>query len=52
MNFEQEVEKLILENLQKTVPAAAKEGANTNELVDDSTKVMGFKKITKKGYTP
>ena len=52
MNFTEEIEKLILDNLKKTVPKAAQEGVSKNQLIDDSTKVMGFKKITKKGYTP
>lgn len=56
-NLADEIEKLILESLKKTVPAEAKKAAKnigpaSNEFIDDSTAVMGFKKITKKGYTP
>ena len=52
MSFETEVEKIILEKLQKTNPAEMSQGIKPNDLIDASTKVMGFKKLTKKGYTP
>lgn len=52
MNLQKEVEKLILDNLKKTMPMATKQLKNSSSAIDDSTKVMGFKKITRPGYTP
>lgn len=47
-----ELEKLILDNLRKTVPIAAKNAKKASPLLDSSTKAMGYTKILKKGYTP
>jgi hypothetical protein len=47
-----ELQKLILDNLRKTVPVAAKQAKKASPLLDSSTRQMGYIKILKKGYTP
>lgn len=47
-----DLEKLILENLQKTVPAATQQMVKSMTYKDTSTKALGYTKLTRKGYTP
>ncbi len=47
-----EIKKLVIENLRKTVPAATKEAVKSSQLKDTSTRVLGYSKLTKKGITP
>jgi hypothetical protein len=51
-NIAKELEKLILDNLRKTVPVAATKAAKAAPLLDSSTRQRGYTKILKKGYTP
>jgi hypothetical protein len=50
-NLGQEIQKLLMENLRKTVPSEMKK-ATKDAFLDTSTRPMGFTKITKPGYTP
>lgn len=52
MDLKKDIEKLILDNLKKTLPAATKQAAKGEEFIDRSTKATGFNKITKPGFTP
>lgn len=51
-NIADEISKLVIDNLKRTVPIAAQKQAKMSTLLDSSTKPMGFTKITKKGFTP
>jgi hypothetical protein len=48
MDLGNEIEKIIIKNLNKTIPAAIKE-MKPSDLIDPSTAAMGFKKIKKNG---
>lgn len=52
MKIKQEIEKLIVDNLRKTLPRAVKEGVSKSDLLDEKPSIMGFKRIFRKGYTP
>lgn len=50
-NLGDEIQRLLLDNLKKTIPVEAKK-ASKDAFLDTSTRPMGFTKITKPGYTP